>query len=54
MAQLANGNVAPLMQLLGMSNAALPAGLPATGAIPPNFGLPPAATTNPLQLAGLS
>lgn len=54
MAQLANGNVAPLMQLLGMSNAALPAGLPATGAIPPNFGIPPAATTNPLQLAGLS
>lgn len=54
MAQLANGNVAPLMQLLGMSNAALPAGLPATGAIPPNFGIPPAAATNPLQLAGLS
>jgi hypothetical protein len=55
MAQLASGNIAPLMQLLGMANVALPAaGLPAAGAIPTNFAIPPAAAANPLLLAGLS
>ena len=53
MTQLANGNFGPLLQLLGMSNAASPAGLPAIGSLPTTFAVPPTAA-NPLQLAGLS
>jgi hypothetical protein len=54
MTQLANGNFGPLMQLLGMANAApTPFGLPGAAALAPLTAAAPAAT-NPLQLAGLS
>jgi hypothetical protein len=53
MTQLANGNLGPLMQLLGMNNTSTPFGLPATAATSPLTAAPSFAT-NPLQLAGLS
>lgn len=54
MTQLANGNVGPLLQLLGMNNASSsPFGLPGTGTPSPGYGAPPM-TLNPGALAGLS
>jgi hypothetical protein len=54
MTQLANGNLGPLLQLLGMDNASSsPFGLPETGATAPSYAAPPIAT-NPLQLPGRS
>jgi hypothetical protein len=54
MTQLANGNLGPLLQLLGMNNtSSSPFELPGTNATSPGFAAPPIAT-NPLQLAGLS
>ncbi|MET0699246.1 MAG: hypothetical protein ABWY93_06230, partial [Mycobacterium sp.] len=50
MTHLANGNLAPLMQLLGMSNTL---GVPGAAAVAPLAAVAPVAT-NPLQLAGLS
>jgi hypothetical protein len=55
MTQLANGNVGPLLQLLGMNNASSsPFGLPGAGTTAPSFfGAPPVAT-NPFPLPGVS
>ena len=54
MTQLANGNLGPLLQLLGMNNTpSSPFGLPGTGVPLPGSAAPPLAT-NPLQLPGLS
>jgi hypothetical protein len=54
MTQLANGNLGPLMQLLGMNNTSLaPLGLSAAAVPSPLTAVSPV-VTNPLQLAGLS